>query len=76
VADSKQTELCTSMSAILLGGLVLIALWGWCWADPVAGPVMVPIIAKEGIEALRGETCCDDEMAVDDQSRGWYVRTY
>ncbi|MEK6407338.1 MAG: cation transporter [Acidobacteriota bacterium] len=67
VADSKQTELCTYLSAILLGGLVLNALWGWWWADPVAGLVMVPIIAKEGIEALRGETCCDDEMAVDDQ---------
>lgn len=59
-ADSKQTELCTYLSAILLGGLLLNALWGWWWADPVAGLVMVPIIAKEGIEALRGETCCDD----------------
>jgi divalent metal cation (Fe/Co/Zn/Cd) transporter len=60
-ADSKQTELCTYLSAILLGGLLLNALLGWWWADPVAGLVMVPIIAKEGIEALRGETCCDDE---------------
>jgi divalent metal cation (Fe/Co/Zn/Cd) transporter len=66
-ADSKQTELCTYLSAILLGGLVLNALFGWWWADPVAGLVMVPIIAKEGIEALRGETCCDDEMVADDQ---------
>lgn len=61
MADSKQTELCTYLSAILLGGLVLNALLGWWWADPIAGLVMVPIIAKEGIEALRGETCCDDE---------------
>lgn len=60
-ADSKQTELCTYLSAILLGGLLLNALLGWWWADPVAGLVMVPIIAKEGIEALRGETCRDDE---------------
>jgi divalent metal cation (Fe/Co/Zn/Cd) transporter len=60
-ADSKQTELCTYLSAILLGGLLLNALLGWWWADPIAGLVMVPIIAKEGIEALRGETCCDDE---------------
>ena len=61
MADSKQTELCTYLSAILLGGLLLNALLGWWWADPVAALIMVPIIAKEGIEALRGETCCDDE---------------
>lgn len=60
MADSKQTELCTYLSAILLGGLLLNALLGWWWADPVAALVMVPIIAKEGIEALRGETCCDE----------------
>ena len=60
MADSKQTELCTYLSAILLGGLLLNALLGWWWADPVAALVMVPIIVKESIEALRGETCCDD----------------
>ena len=61
MADSKQTELCTYLSAILLAGLLLNALLGWWWADPVAALVMVPIIVKEGIEGLRGETCCDDE---------------
>ena len=60
MADSKQTELCTYLSAILLGGLFLNALLGWWWADPVAALIMLPIIAKEGIEALRGETCCDE----------------
>jgi cation diffusion facilitator family transporter len=60
MADSKQTELCTYLSAILLGGLLLNALFGWWWADPVAALVMVPIIVREGIEALRGETCCDN----------------
>lgn len=60
MADSKQTELCTYLSAILLGGLLLNALIGWWWTDPVAALIMVPIILKEGIEALRGETCCDD----------------
>ncbi len=60
MADSKQTELCTYLSAILLGGLLLNAVLGWWWADPVAALVMVPIIVKEGIEALRGETCCDE----------------
>ena len=58
-ADAKQTELCSYLSAILLGGLLLNMLWGLWWADPAAALVMVPIIAKEGIEALRGDTCCD-----------------
>ncbi|HYI97123.1 MAG TPA: cation transporter [Bryobacteraceae bacterium] len=57
-ADAKQTELCTYLSAILLGGLMLNALLGWWWADPVAALIMVPIIAKEGITALQGKTCC------------------
>jgi len=60
MADSKQTELCTYLSAILLAGLLLNALLGCWWADPVAALIMVPIIVKEGIEALRGETCCDE----------------
>ncbi|MCA1557308.1 MAG: cation transporter, partial [Acidobacteria bacterium] len=59
-ADSRQTDICAYLSAIVLGGLILNALFGWWWADPVAALVMVPIITKEGIEALRGETCCDD----------------
>jgi divalent metal cation (Fe/Co/Zn/Cd) transporter len=57
-ADAKQTELCTYLSAILLGGLLLNALLGWWWADPVAALAMVPIMVKEGRTALRGETCC------------------
>jgi divalent metal cation (Fe/Co/Zn/Cd) transporter len=60
-ADSRQTDICAYLSAILLGGLILNATLGWWWADPVAGLVMVPIIAKEGVEALRGKTCaCHD----------------
>ena len=60
MADSKQTELCMYLSAILLAGLLLNAVVGWWWADPVAALIMVPIIVKEGVEGLRGETCCDD----------------
>jgi divalent metal cation (Fe/Co/Zn/Cd) transporter len=56
-ADSRQTDLCAYLSAILLGGLVLNATVGWWWADPVAAMIMVPIIAKEGVDALRGENC-------------------
>jgi divalent metal cation (Fe/Co/Zn/Cd) transporter len=57
-ADAKQTEFCTYLSAILLLGLLLNAILGIWWADPVAGLVMVPIIAKEGLDGIRGNTCC------------------
>ncbi|MGB9074924.1 MAG: cation transporter [Terriglobales bacterium] len=59
-ADSRQTDICAYLSAVLLLGLLLNATFGWWWADPVAGLVMVPLIAHEGSEALRGKTCCDD----------------
>ena len=58
-ADARQTEFCTYLSAILLAGLLLNAAFGLWWADPLAALVMVPIIAKEGIDALRGEVCCE-----------------
>jgi len=63
IADSKQTELCTYLSAITLTGLALNAFLGWWWADPVAALIMVPIIAREGIEGLRGEHCEDCSQA-------------
>jgi divalent metal cation (Fe/Co/Zn/Cd) transporter len=59
-AEARQTTLCTYLSAILLAGLVLNATVGWWWADPVAALVMLPIIAKEGVEGLRGESACAD----------------
>jgi divalent metal cation (Fe/Co/Zn/Cd) transporter len=57
-ADAKQTDFCAYLSAILLLGLALNALFGWWWADPVAALVMVPIIAKEGIDGTRAKACC------------------
>jgi divalent metal cation (Fe/Co/Zn/Cd) transporter len=56
-ADAKQTEFCTYLSAILLAGLLLNASFGLWWADPLAALIMVPIIAKEGIEGLQGRAC-------------------
>ena len=58
-ADAKQTDFCVYLSAILLLGLVLNAALGWWWADPVSALIMVPLIAKEGVEAMNGEKCCD-----------------
>ena len=58
-ADAKQTDFCVYLSAILLLGLLLNATLGWWWADPAAALIMVPLIAKEGVEAMKGDTCCD-----------------
>jgi divalent metal cation (Fe/Co/Zn/Cd) transporter len=57
-ADARQTDFCAYLSAILLTGLLLNALFGIRWADPVAGLAMVPLIAREGLRALQGKTCC------------------
>ena len=56
-ADARQTDFCFYLSVILLAGLLLNALLGWWWADPVAALVMAPIIANEGREVLSGEHC-------------------
>lgn len=59
-AESQQTSLCAYLSAILLAGLILNGVVGWWWADPAAALIMVPIIAREGLEGLRGRSACDD----------------
>lgn len=56
-ADATQTALCAWLSVVALAGVALNALLGWWWADPVAALAMVPIIAREGTEALRGRAC-------------------
>ncbi len=59
-ADSRQADFCAWLSAILLAGLLLNALLGWWWTDAAAALIMVPIIAREGVQAVRGEKCgCD-----------------
>ena len=52
-AETRQTEICAWLSAILLAGLGLNAALGWWWADPVAGIAMTPLIAREGWGAIR-----------------------
>jgi divalent metal cation (Fe/Co/Zn/Cd) transporter len=77
VADSKQTLLCTYLSAVLLVGLGLNSLFGWSWADPIAALVIAGVAVKEGVEAWRGDTCCSPTAAMhltayntDDDGRG------
>jgi divalent metal cation (Fe/Co/Zn/Cd) transporter len=58
-ADATQTSLCAYLSAIALAGVGLNTAFGWWWADPVAALLMVPIIAREGVEGVRGESECE-----------------
>ncbi|MBB5916927.1 divalent metal cation (Fe/Co/Zn/Cd) transporter [Nocardia transvalensis] len=58
VADSKQTLLCTYLSAVLLAGLLVNSAFGWSWADPIAALVIAVIAVREGIDAWRGDLCC------------------
>ena len=65
VADSKQTLLCTYLSGVLLVGLMLNALLGWWWADPLVALGIAVVAIKEGREAWRGEACCTPLIADD-----------
>ncbi|AOW95041.1 hypothetical protein BFN03_14920 [Rhodococcus sp. WMMA185] len=58
VADSKQTLLCTYLSAVLLAGLLLNSLLSWSWADPIAALIIAVIAVREGVNAWKGDTCC------------------
>ncbi|MFC7487117.1 cation diffusion facilitator family transporter [Knoellia sp. CPCC 206453] len=57
VSDSKQTMLCTYLSAVLLVGLLANATLGWWWADPLAGLVIAAVAVREGLESWRGDAC-------------------
>ena len=63
VADSKQTLLCTYLSAVLLVGLALNSLFGWSWADPIAALVIAVVAVREGREAWKGDNCCAPNAA-------------
>lgn len=64
VADSKQTLICTYLSAALLVGLLLNSLLGWAWADSVAALFIAGFAVREGIEAWKGDACCAAPVAV------------
>lgn len=64
VADSKQLLLCTYLSAVLLGGLMINSTLGWTWADPVAGLLIAGLALREGRNALRGDLCCAPPAAL------------
>ncbi len=70
VADSKQTLLCTYLSAVLLVGLAVNSLFGWWWADPVAALVIAAVAVKEGRDAWRGDACCSSPVDAEDTAGG------
>lgn len=70
VADSKQTLLCTYLSAILLAGLLLNATLGWSWADPIAALFIAGIAVKEGRNARQGDICCTPTILSSEQPTG------
>lgn len=57
VADSKQTLICSYLSAAVLVGLLANLLFGWTWADPIAALVIAGFAVREGSEAWRGDGC-------------------
>jgi divalent metal cation (Fe/Co/Zn/Cd) transporter len=58
VADSSETWLCACLSAILLAGLVINAVLGWWWADPIAALVIAALATREGWRTWHGDPCC------------------
>lgn len=77
VADSRQTLICTYLSAAVLVGLLLNTLFGWWWADAIAGLVIAGFAIREGVEAWRGDACAtsvgmllEDEHDEDDRHHG------
>lgn len=64
IADSKQTLICSYLSAAVLVGLLLNSLFGWAWADPVAGLVIAVVALREGLEAWRGDACAQPISAI------------
>jgi len=59
--DAQQAICCVWLSITTLVGLLLNALFGWWWADPAAALILVPLIAREGLEGFQEDSCCNKE---------------
>jgi divalent metal cation (Fe/Co/Zn/Cd) transporter len=58
-ADAVQSSMCAYLAWIALGGLLLNAVFKVSWADPSAALLLLPIVLREGWEAMQGKSCCD-----------------
>ncbi len=56
-ADAAESAICGYLSLIALAGLVVNAFWGVTWADPIAALCLIPLVAWEGWQALKGRPC-------------------
>src|SRR4051794_15090965 len=56
-ADAAESALCGYLSIIALIGIVLNSVGHFRWADPVAALVILPLVVREGMEAIRGRAC-------------------
>jgi divalent metal cation (Fe/Co/Zn/Cd) transporter len=57
-ADAAQSAVCGYLALIALVGLVTNAIWRVSWADPIAALALLPLIVREGWEAMKGRPCC------------------
>ena len=57
-ADSAESAVCGYLALIALLGLAINAIWGVRWADPLAALTLLPLILREGWEAMKGKPCC------------------
>jgi divalent metal cation (Fe/Co/Zn/Cd) transporter len=58
-SEGRQNMLCAYLSAALLAGLGVNALFGWWWGDPAAALLISGVAVREGVGAWRGDACCD-----------------
>jgi divalent metal cation (Fe/Co/Zn/Cd) transporter len=58
-ADAAESAVCGYLALIALAGLAVNTIWGVSWADPIAALALMPLIVREGWEALKGNPCCD-----------------
>ena len=58
-ADAAESTVCGYLALIALAGLVINAIWRVSWADPISALVLLPLILREGWEAMKGKPCCE-----------------
>lgn len=57
--DAAESAVCGYLALIALAGLAVNAIWSLRWADPIAAIALLPLIVREGWEAMKGKPCCD-----------------
>jgi divalent metal cation (Fe/Co/Zn/Cd) transporter len=56
--DAAESAVCGYLALIALAGLAVNAIWRMSWADPIAAFALLPLIVREGWEAMKGSPCC------------------